>query len=72
MKDVKGVFIFNFIVNFRYSGVFIVNLNIFHILQVVKNAEIRALYRKKEKNHLLTCSMLSIETVEKGVKYAQC
>ena len=42
--DVNGVFIFNVIVNFTYSGVLVsllLALNIFHILHDVKNAKIR-------------------------------
>ena len=45
--DVNGVFIFNVIVNFTYSGVLVsllLALNIFHILHDVKNAKIRGLY----------------------------
>ena len=44
------VSIVNFIVNFTYSGVFIVkfeHLNIFHILHDMKYAEIRVYTRKK-------------------------
>ena len=48
-KDVNGVFVVTFIVNFTYSSVFFVNLNIYHILQNVKYAEVRALYWKKER-----------------------
>ena len=55
-KDVNSVFIFNFIVNVTYSGFFIVNFE--HFSHDVKNAEMRALYWKKERKVRLTVCQL--------------